>query len=293
MSGEFAGSSDSGESTPGQRSDQLLSLSSIASRHLIARTSQTDIISRSIEQIAAEATNEAELQCLIEGITRPYEELFVRLARELPKKGTQLHDKFGKLKTGGWSFNETTDNGLLSISVKYGFKGKKSKPQIKVANINISSLHDATAELHIDFFDNNTISELRLGWEANYGPTQPHTLLKKLEGTELGEVIDAFVGPYAINRAVGKQWLTFRLGQHPFITASREGHYSTVDKEKNVVRSFGTRSDLQYHPGKNIFIRQHGLKGINKDDKLTALNPEEAAVVLHQLLSLVPTVSLD
>lgn len=282
------------EGKPTPPADHLLSLGDIASRHLTARTSQTDVLTRSIEEIAQEAANEAELQTLFEGITRPYTELFNTHAQQQPKRAPKHYSPHhGRLVIGGWTLNETTDNGRLTSNVVYGFKRTKYGPDMKFAEVKISSLHDAVAQLKINFFDDNTISSLRLGWEAWEQPAQPHSLLKKIEGTELGEVIDTLIGPLALNRSRGAQSLNFTLGKYPTVTASRDCRFYPDDEDKEGEWRLKTNSDLQYHPGRNLFLRQHGLRDISDTDNLTALNPEEAAVLLHQLLSLVPTISFD
>lgn len=228
-------------------------------------------------------------------VKQPYERLFLEHAKQQPNKcPKQYFSEVGRnLRTGRWTFSEATDGGTLTTNVVYGFERTKEEVSIRHAEVKIVSLHDATAKMSITF-RGNTMSKITLGWEEYFTGRglHPHALLKQLEDTELGELIDKLIAPYSVNQARGKQSITFKFGSYPVITTHREGYYYPEEEDKDDQWSFNSNSDFQYHPEKHIFIRQHGLKDLNDTDNLTSLTVEESAVLVHQLLKLVPTVSI-
>jgi hypothetical protein len=283
-----------------RKTPDILPIGEIASRHLIAKTKNTDIYAKSIDQLSAEVSNEEELRYLISAVTKPYEALFLDQAERMPKKTKRIWsgEQHKYIKQGGWVYRSVTDNGLLHTAVKYSFeKNRKTGLKIYESDTIITGNNDAEASLGT-LFNNNFIYYVDLTWKGGSSgvPKHPLTLVNNLKGTQLGEFIDLVIGPnqFPNEQDESSAGLVFAFGDKPQITASRQVRKYEKYKGDSEAKMWVYKyySSFTYHPEVNAFIRHKGLGEINKADKITELSNGEFVTLLHELLSLIPTVNL-
>lgn len=262
-----------------QREEVFLSLAQLASRQLVVPSKNTDLLSKSIDQISRESYNQEQLGDLITAITQPYEQLFVSEASKQPRT------YFGDIKHGRWSHDFRGPKGTVNHTASYYYTKKKRAVSVEGAQVMLESAFDSkytmpTMDLELQ---DNRITDIELKWSHSH----PTVLLQNHAHSPLFDFLSN----------------TIPLDYRPYVKTSIQ--VSMANKAPSILVDspviagdycYPLTSSFEYSPEANMFIRHmsnpSGYKRLHKD-RLQGLTVSEYGQVVQGLLDLIPNADIS